>query len=954
MSSEKLAYLRERLAAKRSEFVLHGSHHKHKSGPKQTLARMTDTEADDVFFELFAGDAGLTRAVKRLPGRVLDPRDVTTTGRAQTGVDLSNKTVFVNLKKLIKHRQVRWVHFSPPHRTFSKVKRKDRNAGAKRLRTARQPSGVGQKSRPIKEANLMAARSAQLALLQWKAGGLFSLENPAGSLIWKYKPVARLTSLKNVMLIFGDQCGFMGEHVKPTGWLTNAPFLRTLERTCPGSPQHVHKPFAGNKRVVNVWPTEYPQGLCEHVAAAFAEFLKQQPVREDPWHLHWTTEGTSNALFSKRAKIEQENENALGGLRNPCKAVRQLPGWTVVGKAVCNILEAVKIKCSDLTHLTQLIGTDKAPDMQVGLQFLADTLNGSLRFGCRQDGLWGSALEALVAASGDPDRETATWPRLGTPLGIVETIHPSGVFPLVEPGEAASYSAYDSGLLEGAWENYTSYEENKEAADELLQAELDKGFLEWAPNISSLEHKYGKLVPSAIGVIVKQKPGAKKKVRLVHDLRRSLVNAQIWCPERLVLPRLRDVVSDVLDLLESKKVGEQVMIATLDFSDAFKHLQVRRTEQRFLAGQAKEGFFVYKTVLFGVKTGPLVWGRMAGLIARSTQALFSDDSYRLQVFVDDPIIVAKGTSEEIKRMVDLTLIWWSVLGLRIAWNKGTFGEHGEWIGAEIAVDNLADKIVLTVPSEKICDWRELLASLHTKPLVSKKKLQKLAGKLTWAAGLATQLRPFVRMLHAALAKTDNSAHSDKFVYFRQVAPAFEWISKFLNGFSHGLRWEVRAHWRHMCSLDFLVDASPWGGGAVRLDETGSAIETLAIVWTHDDEKLTGAKIGEAGSQAIWECYMLLRCLHCWMNAAMQGFVRVRGDAQGVLASVVKKSASAPLLNRVVREITLHLALNFTSIEALHVWSEDNIWADKLSRGECPPELRGVSRVVDPPNLWRFQ
>ena len=60
------------------------------------------------------------------------------------------------------------------------------------------------------------------------------------------------------------------------------------------------------------------------------------------------------------------------------------------------------------------------------------------------------------------------------------------------------------------------------------------------------------------------------------------------------------------------------------------------------------------------------------------------------------------------------------------------------------------------------------------------------------------------------------------------------------------------------------------------------------------------------------------------------------------------------INRIVREIALHLALNFTSLEALHVWSEDNVWADQLSRGECPPELRSVPQVVDPPNLWRFE
>ena len=502
-----------------------------------------------------------------------------------------------------------------------------------------------------------------------------------------------------------------------------------------------------------------------------------------------------------------------------------------------------------------------------------------------------------MTLTSDPDTETATWPRLGTPLGIVEPIRPSNIFLLLADDDVEHAAPYEDLALEGAWANYKSYDENREEAEALFDIELEKGFVEWSPNLASLEAKYGRLIPLAIGFVVKQKLGAKKKVRLVHDLRRSLVNEQIACPERLILPRLRDVVSDILDLLECKEQHEHVLLVTLDFSDAFKHLQVRDSEKRFLAGQAKGGFFVYNIVLFGVKTGPLVWGRMAALLSRSTQALFSDRCYRLQTFVDDPIIVVKGTEEEIHNMINTTLAWWSVVGLRIAWSKGGIGHSAEWIGANITINNEGDKVVVQVPADKINDWKVLVDSLFTKPLVSRKKLQQLAGKLNWAAGFVLQLKPFVRMLHAALAKADSSAAQTNFVYFRQVEPALTWISKFFAGFMHGLTWEVRAHWRHTCSLDVLVDASPWGGGAIKIDTDGTPISTISLKWTRRDEELTGAKIGDAGSQALWEGYMMLRSLQCWMTAAMQGFVRVLGDAQGVLASLIKRSANAPLLNR---------------------------------------------------------
>ena len=105
--------------------------------------------------------------------------------------------------------------------------------------------------------------------------------------------------------------------------------------------------------------------------------------------------------------------------------------------------------------------------------------------------------------------------------------------------------------------------------------------------------------------------------------------------------------------------------------------------------------------------GPLVRGR-AALISRSTQALFSDQFYRLQTFVDDPIIVIKGTEEEIQNMINATLASWSVIGLKIAWSKGSVGYSAEWIGANISVNNEDNKVVVQVPADKINDWKESL------------------------------------------------------------------------------------------------------------------------------------------------------------------------------------------------------------------------------------------------------
>ena len=107
------------------------------------------------------------------------------------------------------------------------------------------------------------------------------------------------------------------------------------------------------------------------------------------------------------------------------------------------------------------------------------------------------------------------------------------------------------------------------------------------------------------------------KVRLIHDLRRNGTNARVTCRERLVLHRVKDLITGIMELLQSQASGDGVEFLTLDFRDTFKQLHVVPSERPFLAGAAMDGFFSHRTVLFGVGSGPLVWCRVA---ARSTQA----------------------------------------------------------------------------------------------------------------------------------------------------------------------------------------------------------------------------------------------------------------------------------------------------------------------------------------------
>ena len=79
--------------------------------------------------------------------------------------------------------------------------------------------------------------------------------------------------------------------------------------------------------------------------------------------------------------------------------------------------------------------------------------------------------------------------------------------------------------------------------------------MDWRPTESALEADYGEVAYSSIGVIVKNS-GPTQKIRLVHDLRRSGVNQRVRMADRVVLPRVQDVIDDILRIQSQLGLGE--------------------------------------------------------------------------------------------------------------------------------------------------------------------------------------------------------------------------------------------------------------------------------------------------------------------------------------------------------------------------------------------------------------
>ena len=675
----------------------------------------------------------------------------------------------------------------------------------------------------------------------------------------------------------------------------------------------------------------------------------------------WLDEAPTNLGGPSKKQLRAEEDlEAIGGLRSPHKSVKQLPKAAQLGEWLRSLVqEETKGETRTLVAAVNTLGKGETPQLLNGLaQRIRRRMCQELgvRAGPDQE-LQGHLIAQLAEAMGDPDKPLQAWLKRGTvPLGITNPIEPGGVFPLAQQNLSEGESDLQYWL-----DNYSSYTEHQAEADAILATERDRGWLEWSPTRAPLDHRYGTITQNRIGVISKQK-GDKLKLRLIHDLKRSGVNAKVAFQERLILPRLVDARDDVLHAIQEAG-HENWECVVLDYADAFKQLRVHEDERCYLGGRALNGWFVYACVLFGVKSGPLLWGRNAALIMRLTAAMAGDRA-RAQCFVDDPLLTVWGTEAQRDTTLLSIILLWLTFGCRLSWRKGCRGRRVEWIGAVLQPwlsSTLVPGLTLTITGEKIaklakqCD--EILAA---RGQVDRGRVRRLAGLATWIAGIMPQVTAYTARLWAA---TSSAA---EFVSTHQLRPSVLWLRRLCTDEFH----QVQRHCRGPTCFFTLItfDAALTGGGAVLqagLKTLEEAATTPIIAywhrrWEDDDFQLLKIKQGEPSGQAALEAYKLLISVATWSKVLgqAQGALHIRGDALGVLYNVLRFKSRDPVLNAIAGELAQLVAPLGLDIRAAHLWSERNDTCDKLSRmkdGEACnlPELQQALRVkrLTTPRFW---
>ena len=161
-----------------------------------------------------------------------------------------------------------------------------------------------------------------------------------------------------------------------------------------------------------------------------------------------------------------------------------------------------------------------------------------------------------------------------------------------------------------------------------------------------------------------------------------------------------------------------------DVTDAFWLIPLHAKERKYFVAKLRGSYYVFTRTAQGSRAAPLMFAAILSTAARWVAS--AERSMRLQVYVDDPLAIIKGTEAEQKRTACLVVVMWSIMGFPIATNKAVLASSLVWIGVRLQIHERT--VVAEVPESKVAELDMLLADSLKPNVISKKNLRTLIGK----------------------------------------------------------------------------------------------------------------------------------------------------------------------------------------------------------------------------------
>ncbi|CAK0849002.1 unnamed protein product [Prorocentrum cordatum] len=401
-------------------------------------------------------------------------------------------------------------------------------------------------------------------------------------------------------------------------------------------------------------------------------------------------------------------------------------------------------------------------------------------------------------------------------------------------------------------------------------------------------------------------------------------------------------------------------LCTVDFEGAFHTLSLRAADWGKMVFKTAVGWAVFRRLCCGMASAPLVWRRVGAAACRLGQAMYQPHELRIQCFVDDPAICARGPPHQRKWLLGALLLFWAALGFRLSWKKAVRGQAVPWIGAQLELQRRRCKkcrrhawgIQVALAPKKCREIVEAVDAIHRSTgVVHVKEVRKLAGQLSWASGLLPWLRGFSACLWAALAAHDQGQNAralrfsakkrpGQLFFLLRIQQAITWIRLLFAGLIRDRdgkpiavqRWTIATTRLADLSACIRTDASPCGFGAIFFVD-GAPRAWIAEGWA---------------DAAEWELLALLVAVDCWLPRLRdEALALPQTGATAALFSAARLAGRTPLMNAFAAELALRFESANVRVSLEHVAGALNFECDAVSRisrgAEIPRSLRSARR-----------